>query len=109
MVIARVLLPAGLELIKPRFDFTEGGLDSNREALLELVPGTAAIVADPTVRVDAGLLDAAGEELELVANFAVGFDNIDLVACRERGGARSPAEPAWRASAESGAMRIRSS
>ncbi len=85
VVIARVLLPAGLELIEPRFDFTEGGLDSNREALLELVPGAAAIVADPAVPIDVEVLDAAGEGLELVANFAVGFDNIDLVACRERG------------------------
>ena len=49
------------------------------------MPGSAAIVADPTVPVDAELLDAAGEGLELVANFAVGYDNIDLAACAERG------------------------
>jgi glyoxylate reductase len=35
--------------------------------------------------VDSELLDAAGEGLELVANFAVGYDNIDLAACAERG------------------------
>ena len=45
----------------------------------------AAIVADPTVRIDGGLLDAAGPELRIVANFAVGYDNVDLDACR-RGG-----------------------
>ena len=44
-----------------------------------------AIVADPTVRVDGELLDTAGESLRVVANFAVGTDNIDLDACRERG------------------------
>lgn len=49
------------------------------------MPGSAAIIADPTVPVDAELLDAAGEGLELVANFAVGYDNIDLAACAERG------------------------
>jgi glyoxylate reductase len=37
------------------------------------------------VPVDAELLDACGEGLELVANFAVGYDNVDLAACRERG------------------------
>ena len=42
-------------------------------------------MADPTVPVDAALLDAAGESLRVVANFAVGYDNIDLAACRERG------------------------
>jgi len=30
-------------------------------------------------------LDAAGESLKVVANFAVGYDNVDLDACRERG------------------------
>jgi glyoxylate reductase len=42
-------------------------------------------VADPTVPVDAELLEAAGSGLRIVANFAVGYDNIDLEACRARG------------------------
>jgi glyoxylate reductase len=45
----------------------------------------AGIVADPAVRVDAALLDAAGPELRIVANFAVGHDNVDLEFCRRRG------------------------
>ena len=47
--------------------------------------GAAALVADPTVPVDAELLDAAGASLRVVANFAVGYDNVDVAACRERG------------------------
>ena len=47
--------------------------------------GAAAIVADPTVPVDGELLDAAGPSLRVVANFAVGYDNVDLEACRSRG------------------------
>ena len=35
--------------------------------------------------VDAELLDAAGPSLRVVANFAVGYDNVDVAACRERG------------------------
>ena len=31
------------------------------------------------------LLDAAGDSLRVVANFAVGYDNIDVAACHERG------------------------
>ena len=85
VVIARVLLPAGRDLLVDRFDVREGGLDSTREQVLALAPGAAALVADPTVPVDAELLDACGEGLEIVANFAVGYDNIDLAACRERG------------------------
>lgn len=37
-----------------------------------------------TDRVDADLLDAA-PDLQIVANIAVGFDNVDLAAARERG------------------------
>lgn len=85
VAIARVLLPAGREPLERRFDLVEGGLDAGRERLLEMVPGAAAIVADPTVPVDAELLDAAGDGLKVISNFAVGYDNVDLDACAERG------------------------
>ena len=76
VVVARALPAAGLERLRERFDVRIG---------LDGVAGAAAIVADPTVPVDARLLDAAGPSLKVVANFAVGYDNIDLAACRERG------------------------
>jgi glyoxylate reductase len=76
VVVARSLPAAGLDLLRERFDVATG---------LANVAGAAAIVADPTVSVDAELLDAAGPELRVVANFAVGYDNVDLEACRERG------------------------
>ncbi len=85
VVIARVLLPAGLERLRDRYEVTEGGLDATRDDLLSAIPGASAIVTDPSVPVDAVLLDAAGDQLEVVANFAVGYDNVDLDACRERG------------------------
>jgi glyoxylate reductase len=86
VVICRVLLPAGLEPLEERgYELRKGGLDATREQLLELVPGAAALIPDPTVPVDAELLDAAGDQLEVSANFAVGYDNVDLEACRERG------------------------
>lgn len=86
VVICRTLLPAGLELLQERgYELRIGGLDVTRERLLELVPGASALIPDPTVPVDGGLLDAAGDGLEVSANFAVGYDNVDLEACRERG------------------------
>src|SRR2546425_219431 len=85
VVVARRLPAAGLEELERRFDVDAGELSFDRDALLERVRGAAAIVADPTVPVDEELLDAAGPSLRIVANFAVGYDNVDLDACRARG------------------------
>ena len=85
VVVARRLPAAGLEELARRFDVDAGELSFDRDALLERVRGAAAIVADPTVPIDDELLDAAGPSLRVVANFAVGYDNVDLDACRARG------------------------
>ncbi|HEY6637524.1 MAG TPA: D-glycerate dehydrogenase [Solirubrobacterales bacterium] len=85
VAIARVLLPAGLEPLRERYEVREGGLDATRERVLEIAPGASAFVSDPSVPVDRELLDASGDGLRVVANFAVGYDNVDLEACRERG------------------------
>ena len=84
-LVARRLLPAGLDRLAAGCEIREGGLDADPERLLELAPGVDAIVADPAVTVDESLLDAAGPQLKVVANFAVGYDGIDLEACRRRG------------------------
>ena len=84
-MIARRLPAAGRDLLAERFEVDEGELILDRQELLRRVRGAAALVADPTVTVDAELLEAAGTPLRIVANFAVGYDNVDLRACRERG------------------------
>ena len=83
--VARRLLPAGLEQLQSRYEVVEGGLDSDPEQWRRLARGASALVADPSVPVDEELLDAGGPGLRVVANFAVGYDNIDLAACAERG------------------------
>jgi glyoxylate reductase len=55
-----------------------------RPELLRLVAGKDALICLLTEKVDADLLDAAGPNLHIVANVAVGFDNIDLPACTKR-------------------------
>ncbi|HET9728925.1 MAG TPA: D-glycerate dehydrogenase [Acidimicrobiia bacterium] len=44
-----------------------------------------AIVSLLTDRIDAAVLDAGRGKLRVVANVAVGYDNIDIAAARERG------------------------
>jgi glyoxylate reductase len=84
VVVARTLPAAGLDRLGERFDVEVGGLPFRRDWLYEHAPGAHAIVADPTVPVR-DLLARAGATLRVVANFAVGFDNIDIDAVRERG------------------------
>ncbi|GLI03869.1 2-hydroxyacid dehydrogenase [Phytohabitans aurantiacus] len=54
-----------------------------REKLLRKVAGRAAVITMLTDRVDAELLETAGPDLRIVANYAVGHDNIDLSACQQ--------------------------
>jgi glyoxylate reductase len=84
IAVAKVLLPAGLEPLRERAEVRVGGLDAQRRDILASVEGADAVVADPTVAVDAELLDAAGAQCRTVANFAVGVDNVDLDQCRRR-------------------------
>ncbi|KHL03986.1 2-hydroxyacid dehydrogenase [Sinomonas humi] len=56
-----------------------------REELLRRVAGADAVVSLLTERIDGELLDAAGPQLKVVANVAVGYDNIDVPACTQRG------------------------
>ena len=55
-----------------------------RDELLKRVAGADAIVSLLTEKIDAELLDAAGNQLRSVSNVAVGYNNIDVPACRER-------------------------
>jgi glyoxylate reductase len=56
-----------------------------RDQLLAQIAGKPGAVTLLTDKVDDELLDAAGPQLKIVANYAVGFDNIDLDACTRHG------------------------
>jgi glyoxylate reductase len=56
-----------------------------RDELLRRIAGCDGVLTLLTERVDDAFLDAAGPELKVVANYAVGFDNIDVAACARRG------------------------
>jgi glyoxylate reductase len=56
-----------------------------RDELLARVAGKDGLMLMLTDRVDDELLDAAGPQLQIVADYAVGIDNVDVEACRGRG------------------------
>lgn len=74
------LLAAGHEIVA-RADDTPFTPDELRAAAGDV----DAIVCLLTDRIDAAVLDAGGDRLRVVANVAVGYDNVDVVAARERG------------------------
>jgi glyoxylate reductase len=55
-----------------------------REALLERTARAEALLSQLTDRIDVELLEA-GPHLQAIANYAVGFDNVDLEAATARG------------------------
>lgn len=54
-----------------------------RSLLLQRAAGCAAILSMLSDRIDGEVMDAAGETLKVISNYAVGFNNIDVdEACR---------------------------
>lgn len=54
------------------------------EELKAFVVGADAILSLLTDKITAEVMDAAGKQLKIVANYAVGYDNIDTAAAKER-------------------------
>jgi glyoxylate reductase len=63
---------------------TLGDTKASSAELLAFVPGLDALVTMYTDPVDDALLDAAGDQLKIICNFAVGYDNINIQACKDR-------------------------
>jgi len=63
----------------------EDELPPSRAELLRAIEGCDGVLTLLTDRVDDEFLDAAGPQLKVVSNYAVGFDNVDVAACTRRG------------------------
>ena len=87
VLVTRRLPREALDRIAAWCDMTlydgEGAMP--RDQLLTEVAGKAGAITLLTDRVDEEFLGAAGSELKIVANYAVGFDNIDVEACTRHG------------------------
>jgi glyoxylate reductase len=87
VLVTRRLPAPAMEAIRARcdVDLWEGEGAIPRDELLRRVRGKVGVVTLLTEKVDAEFLDAAGPQLRIVANYAVGFDNIDVAECTRRG------------------------
>src|SRR5829696_3280904 len=84
VLVTREIPDAGLRLLRD-FDVTVvSESPPERGELLESVRGAAGILPTVTEKMDAEVMDAAGDGLKVIANMAVGYDNVDLDAAGER-------------------------
>ena len=85
VLVTREIPEAGLRLLEG-FDVTVlFERPPTRDELLEAVRGANGVLSTATEKMDGQVMDAAGDGLRAVANMAVGYDNIDVEAARERG------------------------
>jgi glyoxylate reductase len=84
--VTRRILPAGMEMISEacEMDLWPEDLPPSRSEMLKRVEGVAGILCMLSDRIDEALMDAAGTNLKVISNYAVGFDNIDINAAVSR-------------------------
>jgi len=85
--VTRMIPNETIEELRKVHDVEVNPLDRalSREELLKAVKGRDAIITLLTDAVDGEVLDAAGPQCKIVANYAVGFNNFDLNAATQRG------------------------
>jgi glyoxylate reductase len=87
--VTRDIPDHGIKLLKARkgvqLSVHKGDEAISRNELLKRVKGLDVLLSLLTDKIDAEVMDAAGPKLKMIANYAVGFDNIDLKAAKERG------------------------
>ena len=87
VLVTRRLPGQAMEVIEGACEVTvhSGPGPIARDRLLRELRGKAGAITTATERVDEEFLSAAGEGLVVVANFGVGYDNVDVPACTRRG------------------------
>ncbi len=85
--VARRLPDVAFEMLTEACEIRlhEGDLPPTREELLAGVRGVAGILSLLSDRIDAEVMDAAGPQLKVISNFAVGYNNIDTREAERRG------------------------
>jgi glyoxylate reductase len=87
IVVTRRIPEAALETLRQAGEVWVSEVDRPLEPdeLRKAVDGATAIVSMLHDRIDGAVADAAGPGLRVVANVAVGYDNVDVAALAERG------------------------
>jgi lactate dehydrogenase-like 2-hydroxyacid dehydrogenase len=84
--VTRIIRDAGLNLVNEfcNAEVWQDDLPPSHDELLEKVRGVDGLLCLLTDRIDGEVLDAAGPQLKIVSNHAVGFDNIVIADATAR-------------------------
>ncbi len=84
--VTRAIPAKGFQMIQDfcDVDLWKGDLPPSHDELLKRVQGVDGILSLLTDKIDAEVMDTAGEQLKVISNHAVGFDNIDVQAATDR-------------------------
>jgi glyoxylate reductase len=87
VLITRRIPDSGIRLLKIKCEVEVNPQDRplTRKELLLGVRDRDGVLCMLTDKIDAEVLDAAGPRVKIVANYAVGFDNLDIPAATQRG------------------------
>lgn len=87
--ICRKIDQAGLNRLNKvgslKVEINEENQVLTKEELISKAKGAEAIITLLTDKIDREVIDGIGKQLKIIANYAVGFDNIDVKAATERG------------------------
>lgn len=85
--VTRVIPQPGIDLLREQLNVTvnDGDQQLSADELTQMASTHDALVTLLTDRIDRSVLQAGGDRLKIVANVAVGYDNIDLEAASELG------------------------
>jgi glyoxylate reductase len=86
ILVTRKLPPDAMALLDENFQVECNPLNRVllREELLKAVQGKDGILSLLTDTMDGEVMDSAGNRLKMIANYAVGFNNIDVSAATKR-------------------------
>jgi glyoxylate reductase len=85
VLVTREIPSAGLLALEPFDVRVLHERPPERGELIDAVRGVSGILSTATEKVDGEVMDAASEALRVIANMAVGYDNVDVEAAAERG------------------------
>jgi glyoxylate reductase len=87
VLVTRIIPNSGFEILKGKVDLDVFSEDRpiTKDELIDRIKGKEGLYCLLSDRIDRDVIDAAGSQLKVISNYAVGFNNIDVEYATEKG------------------------